>query len=156
MRLLLFISTVGGGVAKSKRALNHKDTKAQRKLFLSAGRSPEKTLCLRVFVVPFFSVAFARPSKAGIPGSQWIPAVKVVAKSESTPVELLCHHNHPYSYRPKQSAKIATIATSWDKISTEPLGRSCICGYQQPNLPGLKASRPKQYAEESKVAIMTK
>ena len=56
----------------------------------------------------------------------------------------------------RQLVRIATIATSWDKISTEPPGRSCICGYQQPNLPDLKASRPKQYAEESKVAIMTK
>ena len=43
-------------VAKSVKALNHKDTKAQRKIFLPAGRSlsPEETLCLRVFVVPFF------------------------------------------------------------------------------------------------------
>ena len=38
-------------VAKSIKALNHKDTKAQRKLLSSAGPSPEK-LC--VFVVRFF------------------------------------------------------------------------------------------------------
>ena len=50
-------------VAKSKKALNHKDTKAQRKPFLSAGRrGPKKTLCLRVFVAPFFSEPFATPS----------------------------------------------------------------------------------------------
>ena len=50
-------------VAKSKKALNHKDTKAQRKPFLSAGRiGPEKTLCLRVFVVPFFSGPFSTAS----------------------------------------------------------------------------------------------
>ena len=35
----LFATTSKEGVAKSKKALNHKDTKAQRKPVLSAGRS---------------------------------------------------------------------------------------------------------------------
>ena len=50
------------GVAKSIKALHHKDTKAQRKLFCLPGvtqASPKKTLCLRAFVVPFFSGPFA-------------------------------------------------------------------------------------------------
>ena len=62
---LLTVVLAMEGVAKGIKALNHKDTKAQRKPFLSAGRSlgrPEKTLYLRVFVVPFFSGAFATPS----------------------------------------------------------------------------------------------
>ena len=45
-------------VAKSVKALNHKDTKAQRKPFWFVERSsgkPGKTLCPGAFVVPFFS-----------------------------------------------------------------------------------------------------
>ena len=44
----LYVILTKEAVAKSIKALNHKDTKAQRKPFLSAGRrGPEKTLCLR-------------------------------------------------------------------------------------------------------------
>ena len=63
---------------KSGEPQRHQGTK---EAFLSAGRSlsrPGKTLCLRVFVVPFFSEPVA--TKAGIHASQQTPAFKLVSK----------------------------------------------------------------------------
>ena len=50
-------------VAKSKKALNHQGTK---EAFFVCRACPEKTLCLRVFVVPFFSGPCATPSFARV------------------------------------------------------------------------------------------
>ena len=65
------------GVAKSIKALNHKKHKSfepqrhegTKEAFFVCPRSsgkPQKTLCLRAYVVPFFSVPFATPSWGGI------------------------------------------------------------------------------------------
>ena len=81
-----FCDHLEGGRRKKQTGVEPQRHQGTKEAFFVCPRSsgkPKKTLCLRAFVVPFFSKPFVTPSKSGIHCSPHIPDFEGVHKGIS-------------------------------------------------------------------------